>query len=440
MFLVLVMMTVAVAACGKSGNKESSKNKKGEATETKEEKPVYQFTIWGSKADLSDEKGSWLKTRCDMFAAKHQNAELEFKYATYTEEKAAKKMEENREKAPDIFIFNSTQTAELVESRLLTRLWGETEDYVISSNATSIGDLSKYAQKVYGIPVEANPYVLYYDKRTLSKEDVQDLDTILAKGVLAYPLDDENYLNAFYQAQDVVEVPEQDENGTEDTADDTKDNAKTDDAAQDNTQTDAAQSEESAQENAQADTTQSEGSAQDNTQDNTQTENGEQKESEPLAKETVDAWLATFRSNPQVLNDTDGNAGIAGLKDGTVQAAVQDASAYDKMKEALGENLGVAALPVFTIDGMTKQMKCVTEAKCIGVNPDCENFEMTIALATYLGSADSQQMHYDMSGVIPVNLSAVQTLRSDVELADVIAQIADKENPGWDQPEEEEEK
>ena len=29
MFLVLVMMTVAVAACGKSGNKESSKNKNG---------------------------------------------------------------------------------------------------------------------------------------------------------------------------------------------------------------------------------------------------------------------------------------------------------------------------------------------------------------------------------------------------------------------------
>ena len=150
MFLVLVMMTVAVAACGKSGNKESSKNKNGEETETEEAKPVYQFTIWGSKADLSDEKGSWLKTRCDMFAAKHQDTELEFKYAAYTEEKAAKKMEENREKAPDIFIFNSAQTAELVESRLLTRLWGETEDYVLSSNATSIGDLSKYAQKVYG--------------------------------------------------------------------------------------------------------------------------------------------------------------------------------------------------------------------------------------------------------------------------------------------------
>lgn len=464
MFLVLVMMTVAVTACGKSGNKESSKNKKGETTETKEEKPVYQFTIWGSKADLSDEKGSWLKTRCDMFAAKHQSAELEFKYATYTEEKAAKKMEENREKAADIFIFNSAQTAELVESRLLTRLWGETEDYVLSSNATSIGDLSKYAQKVYGIPVEANPYVLYYDKRTLSQEDVQNLDTILAKGVLAYPLDDENYRNAFYQAQDVVEVPEQDENGTEDAADDTKDNAKTDDTAQDNTQSEDStqnntQTNDAAQDNAQADTAQSENSAQDNsqtdaatpdnaqpdestqdnTQDNAQSENGEQKESEPLAKETVDAWLATFRSNPKVLNDTDGDAGIAGLKDGTVQAAVQDASAYDKMKEALGENLGVAALPVFTIDGMTKQMKCVTEAKCIGVNPDCENFEMTIALATYLGSADSQQMHYDMSGVIPVNLSAVQTLRSDVELADVIAQIADKENPGWDLPEEEEE-
>ena len=71
---------------------------------------------------------------------------------------------------------------------------------------------------------------------------------------------------------------------------------------QDNTQTDA------------------KASMEESTQDNTQSENGEQKESEPLAKETVDAWLATFRSNPQVLNDTDGNAGITGLKDGTVQA------------------------------------------------------------------------------------------------------------------------
>lgn len=90
-------------------------------------------------------------------------------------------------------------------------------------------------------------------------------------------------------------MPEQDENGTDGTEDGTKDNTQTDDAAQDNTQTDAAQPEES-------------------TQDNTQSENGEQKKSEPLAKETVDAWLATFRSNPQVLNDTDGNTGITGTE------------------------------------------------------------------------------------------------------------------------------
>lgn len=423
-FLVLVMMTVAVAACGKSGKKESSKNKSGEETETEQEKPVYQFTVWGSKEDLSEENGSWLKTRCSMFAAKHQDAELEFTYKAYTEEKAAEKMEENREEAPDIFIFNSAQTAELVENRLLTRLWGETEEYVLSSNAASIGDLSKYAKKVYGIPVEANPYVLYYDKRVLTNEDVQSLDAVLAKGVLAYPLEDETYLKAFYEAQDVIEAPAQEE----------KDEAETED-----TKTDAEKEEDStAQDNAAEDTENADAGNTDaeNTADN-ETGNQEQKEPEPLAKESVDAWLAAFRSNPQVLNDTDGNAGAAGLKDGTVQAVVRDTSAYEQMKEALGDNLGVAALPVFTIDGMTKQMKCVTEAKCIGVNPDCENFEMTIALATYLGSADSQQMHYDMSGVIPVNLMAVQTLRQ-VELADVIAQIADKENPGWDVPEEEE--
>lgn len=408
MFLVVVLTTVFVAACGKSKDKASTKKEDGD-TEIEEESKTYHFTIWGNEKDLSEEKGSWLKTRCDMFAAKYPDDEVTFEFASYSTEEAAKKMEKDRSKAPDIFLFDSSQINELVENRLLTRLWGKTEEYVLSSNATSIADLATYQEKVYGIPVSADPYVLYYDKRVLNEEDVKGLETILAKGVLTYPLEDERYLNLFYDAKDVVQTVQEEEEETEDqTEEDTQDENRKQTA--------------------------------ENTQD---AENGQavkdaedEQIKEPLTKEMVDAWLEELKAQPNVVNDTDGTLGIAGFQNGTVQAAVYDTAAYQQIKDILGENLGVAALPVFMINGMEKQMKCVDVTQNIGVNPDCENFEMTIALATYLGSADSQQMHYDMSGVLPVNLTAVQTLM-DLDLTKVIAQIADKENPGWDIPKEE---
>lgn len=420
LFLMVVMVAVSLAACGKSKDKASSKDKEEEKAQ-EEEKETYHFTIWGSKEDFSEENGSWLKTRCDMFSAKYPDDEVEFEFAAYNEEEMAAKMKEDRDSAPDIFIYKSPQIEDLVESRLLTRLWGDTEEYVLSSNTTSIANFATYKEKVYGIPVSANPYVLYYDKRVYTAEDVKSLDTILAKGMMSFPLENETYLEAFYGAKDVIALPEE-ETGEENETDEGQDAKTTEVQSVDGQASDeeiAAEEEQSAEI--------SDGQADDAEQ-----------EEQPLTKESVDAWLAAFRENVNVLNDADGTAGITGLQNGTVQAAVYEANAYQQMKEILGENLGVAALPAFTIDGVQKQMKCVVETKNIGVNPDCENFEMTIALATYLGSADSQQMHYDMSGVLPVNLTAVQTLM-DLDLTNVIAQIADKENPGWDLPEEEEE-
>lgn len=431
LFLMVVMVVVSLAACGKSKDKASSKDKEEEKAQ-EEEKEVYHFTIWGSKEDLSDENGSWLKTRCDMFSAKYPDDEVEFEFAAYDAEEMEAKMKEDRENAPDIFIYRSSQIEDLVEGRLLTRFWGDTEEYVESSNATSIANLATYKDKVYGIPVSANPYVLYYDKRVYTEEDVKSLDAVLAKGVVSFPLENETYLEAFYGAKDVIVLPEE-KTGEEQKTDNGQDaEAANGQAADASAATDQQTGQETSADQQSVDGT---AAADQQTVDE---QSGETADAQELTKESVDTWLAAFRENPNVLNDADGTAGVTGLQNGTVQAAVYDANAYQQMKEILGENLGVAALPTFTIDGVQKQMKCVVETKNIGVNPDCENFEMTIALATYLGSADSQQMHYDMSGVLPVNLTAVKTLMN-LDLTNVIAQIADKENPGWDIPEEEEE-
>lgn len=340
--LVMVTTVLAITACGSTKDKTTSEQKSDEEEGQEEEIPSYKFTIWGRAEDLSEENGSWLKTRCDMFAAKYPDNEITFEFKEYSPEDAMAVMEKDRENAPDIYIFTNSQVNELVEDRLLTRLWGETEEYVLNSNAQEISDATTYQGKVYGIPVSANPYVLYYDKTVYTQEDVKSLETILQKGRLSYPLENATYTAAF----------------------------------------------------------------------------GE-----------VDAsFLNTLKKNSNLSEDEDVTQNIANLQAGAINAMVSDSSVYQQVKEAMGEErMGVAALPTYLYNGETRQMKRILNTQIIGVNPDCDNFEMTIALATYLGSADSQQMHYDMSGAIPVNISAMQTLKENA-LTQIVSQVTTEED------------
>lgn len=388
--LILVMMATAFVGCG-----SKDELTKEEEEELLAESKTYTFTIWGRDIDQDEERGNWLETRCNMYAAKYPNDEVIFEYVSMTEEEMIEKLQDDKSEAPDIYIFADDRTGALVEDRLLTRLWGDTEEAVESSNITSIADMAKYEDKIYGIPIEANPYVLYYDKSVLSEEDVKDMDTLLDKGVLACPLEDEKYLDIFFGMQDVVEKTETpDLDGlSEEEIEEIKKQLKEEKKAK----------EENAVEITEAD---------------------------------IEQWLRNFKANARVVNDTDLTKGKAGLESGRVQAAIYDGKAYEEMKEILGENLGVAALPTVTIKDTKQQLKCVADTINIGVNPDCDNFEMTIALANYLGSADSQQMHYDMSGVNPISLEVIDMMRTE-PLVEVLAQIADRENPGWNEEEEE---
>jgi len=342
-WVLLVMMITAlmITACGSTKAQATFGQNSDEEEEQEEENVGYKFIIWGRAEDLSEESGNWLKTRCDMFAAKYPDDEITFEFKEYTPEDAMKAMEENRENAPDIYIFNNSQINELVEDRLLTRLWGETEEYVLNSNAQEISDTTTYQGKVYGIPISANPYVLYYDKTVYTKEDVESLETIIQKGKLSYPLEDETYTKSF--------------------------------------------------------------------------------------GEVDESFLNTLKKNDNLLDDEDVTQSIANLQAGVINAMVLDSSVYNQVKEVLGERMGAAALPTYVYNGETRQMKRVIDTQIIGVNLDCDNFEMTIALATYLGSADAQQMHYDMSGAIPVNISAMDTLKEN-DLAKIVSQMTTEED------------
>ena len=113
-------------------------------------------------------------------------------------------------------------------------------------------------------------------------------------------------------------------------------------------------------------------------------------------------------------------AGIAGLRDGSVNAIFSGTWDAESVKEALGDNMGVAALPTVNIGGTEGQMKSFIGSKAIGVNPNTENMQVSMALAAYLAGEDAQKDHYDMRNILPTNTNIAI---SDDEIATAVTKV-----------------
>ena len=129
---------------------------------------------------------------------------------------------------------------------------------------------------------------------------------------------------------------------------------------------------------------------------------------------SVTEYLVDLAANPNFKIDADGS-GLAGLRDGSISAIFSGPWDANAVKEALGENMGAAALPTFTVNGEEKQMMAYAGSKAIGVNPYSKNMVAAVELAVYLGSAEAQMSHYKLRNVIPCNteLLADETIASD---------------------------
>ncbi len=52
--------------------------------------------------------------------------------------------------------------------------------------------------KIYGVPYTDNTWFMYYDKSTFSEDDIKSLDTMVSKAAVAFPLNDSWYIGGFY--------------------------------------------------------------------------------------------------------------------------------------------------------------------------------------------------------------------------------------------------
>ena len=349
--LVAAMTATMFAGCGSKDNGASNDGTQaansGSTSESAEPVDV-KLTVMGPSEDQDDAQGAWLKTECEAFNEEHPEWNIKYEYVTCSESDAKDTVLQDPASAADVYMFANDQIADLVDAGALTKLGGDVAEYVKSSNPEAMAATVTYNGDIYGVPYTPNTWFMYYDKRVFSEDDVKSLDKMLEKGKVSFPFDNGWYLASFYAA-----------NGCTIFGDGT----------------DASKGYDFGGDNAVA-----------------------------VTKYIVDL----FNNKNFVMDNNEGSLGLAGLKDGSVNAYFNGNWNYDAVVKNLGEeNVGVAALPTINVDGKDCQLKAFLGSKAIGVNPNCKNQEVAVKLAAYLGSEDAQLKHFELRKQAPVNTNLV---------------------------------
>ena len=305
-----------------------------------------RLMVWSPSEDQSKDSGEWLQTNCEAFAKEHPEWNITFVYGVADEASAANQVAQDAEASADVFMFANDTLTTMTDANALVKFGGKYREEIESSNSQALLDSLMKDGELYGVPFTTNTWFMYYDKSVFSEEDIKNLDTMLEKGVVSFPFTNSWYLPAFYLG-----------NGCTLFGDGTDESAGVD--------------------------------------------FGGEKAVE------VTKYLIMLVQNPNFKIDADGS-GLAGLRDGSINAMFSGSWDVNAVKEALGDNMGVASLPTFTLNGEEKQMLAYAGSKAIGVNTNSKNMVAAVELAVYLGSAQAQRSHYELRSTIPCNTELLQ--------------------------------
>lgn len=310
-----------------------------------------RLMVWSPSEDQSKDSGQWLQTCCENFAALHPEWDITFVYGVSDEASAATAVSQDPDASADVFMYANDTLTTMTDANALAKFGGIYAEELKATNSETLLDSLTLDGDIYGVPFTTNTWYMYYDKSVFTEEDVKSLDTMLEKGVVSFPFVNSWYLPAFYFG-----------NGCTLFGDGTQEELGADFGG----------------------------------------ENAEE----------VTEYLVDLVANPNFKIDQDGS-GLAGLRDGSINAIFSGSWDAAAVQEILGDNMGVAALPAYTLNGEEKQMYAYAGSKAIGVNTSTKHMKASVELAMYLGSAEAQRLHYELRNVIPCNTE----LNSDPEIA-----------------------
>ena len=300
-----------------------------------------RLMVWSPSQDQAKDNGEWLQTCCSRFAELHPEWDITFVYGVVAETDAGTTVSQDTEASADVFMFTNDVLNNLIDAGAMAKFGGIYADEIKATNSEALLASLTVDDYIYGVPFTTNTWFMYYDKSVFTEEDIRNLDTMLTKGKVSFPFTNSWYLPAFYFGNGCTLFG-----------------------------------------------------------DGTQEELGVDFGGDNAVE--VTNYLIDLYNNPNFIVDADGS-GLAGMRDGSIKAMFTGSWDAAAIKEILGDNMGVSALPTFNLNGVEKQMYAYAGSKAIGVNVHSKYMVQAIQLAIYLGGAEAQQLHYDLRTVIPCN-------------------------------------
>lgn len=377
--LTLSLMTVSLMGCGSKDNtkdagsnttdvKQESSNESQDTSSDAQgssdavEAKKVNLTVWGPQEDQAangEYSDGILKAMCDKFNEVHPEWDITFEYGVCSEGDARDIVTKDVAAAADVYMFANDQIPTLVQAGALAQLGGKTVENIKANNDESIINSVKFEDGYYGVPFTSNTWFMYYDKSKFDENEVKSLDTMMAKdlgdGVTNFAFALDN---SWYIASFYYAA-----GGTlfGDGTDASKGCTFNDDKCKEMT-----------------------------------------------------AALVDLAANPKFSCEKDGSS-IAKFQEGTLGAYCSGSWDAEPIKNALGDNFACTNIPTF----QGGQMRSFVGSKAIGVNPNCQDPEVAVALADYLGSEECQQIRFETRQIIPTNKSLSQ---SDAVRSNEIAQ------------------
>ncbi len=285
------------------------------------------------------------------FAEAHPDWNITWTTEIVGEDKAKENVLRDVEAAGDVYFFTSDQLVELVDAGAVARLGGETENMVNETIDPFAVSTAKKDDALYGIPFTHNTFYMYYDKTLLDENDIQSIESIMAKETA------DNVYNFYFESAGGWKLGSWYYGAGLNVF-----GPKGDDPA------------------AGVDWNNDTGVA-------------------------VTNYLIDLINNPKCAYDSE--ITVTDLIPDHRLAAWFDGSWNDQIYEKiLGENLGRPVIPTYTLNGEQVQLKGFYGSKCIGVNPHSKNMEAAVAFAAFLGNEENQMLRYEKSGQIPANVNA----------------------------------
>ena len=362
--LLAVVMVLGLVACGGDTTPETTKPQSGnnDATTPAETQPAeaqkITLKVWGPAEDQADEN-SFLQVACAKFAEAHPEYDITFVFEICAEGDAGGQVSKDPSAAADVYMYANDQLGALLQANAIARLGGDVEAQVKADNSETMITSVSVDGALYGVPFTGNTWFMYYDKSVYSEEDIKSLDAMMAIKPVGFEVTNTWYLPAFYFAAG--------------------------------------------------------GNMFGGVGDASQgiTFGGE-------AGTAATLYVANALA-AGTLVEGGGGAGLDGVRNGTLGAMFSGTWDAKNYQDALGENYAAAQLPCITINGEEKQMCSFAGSKAYAVNPNSANLKAAYALAAWLGSAEMQDLHFELRNgeVIPCSVSLIASGKYDTNPAAV---------------------